>query len=381
MRIGFLSHLDMNLYLFRLPVMKALADQGHEVFAICPKGSYFEQLGNHSITAVSYEISRGSLNPLKELATIRHLYQTLEPLQLDILHNFTVKPNIYGSFAGSRADIPIIINSVTGLGSFYLQNDLKTRCVRFVIEQLYKVVNRRAKAVLFQNRDDRDYFTDQQLVDAPKTVIIPGSGIDTERFSPRDKLLHEADQLRSSLYLNKKTVVLMVARAIWDKGVREFYEAAAALSNETIAFVYVGDTDPGNPTCADESFLKNSDVLWLGHRNDIPALTAMADIYVLPSYREGMPRTLLEAASLGKPIVTTDTVGCKEVVEDGLNGFLVPVKDAKALAKRIKQLSNDANLRQIFGDQSRQRALNIFDVRIIVKQYLALYEQLANPVT
>ena len=170
----------------------------------------------------------------------------------------------------------------------------------------------------------------------------------------------------------------MVARAIWDKGIKEYYVAAESLSKKfrNVVFVLVGGTDQGNHTCASETFLNSGTVRWLGQRDDIADLTAIADIYVLPSYREGLPATLMEAAAMSKPIVATDTVGCRDVVKDGYNGFLVPVKDSKALIKKIETLINDQELREQFGTNGRKIAENEFDVHSVVAQYMDYYKSL-----
>jgi N,N'-diacetylbacillosaminyl-diphospho-undecaprenol alpha-1,3-N-acetylgalactosaminyltransferase len=169
----------------------------------------------------------------------------------------------------------------------------------------------------------------------------------------------------------------MVARAIWDKGVREYYEASKTLKQKypDVECLLIGGTDRGNPSCASEEFLNTGDVRWLGHRDDIAELTAICDIYVLPSfYREGLPATLMEAAAMSKPIVTTDTVGCKEVVDEGINGFLVPIKDPKALTQKIEILLNDENLRITMGQKGREKALREFDVTKVVQHYMEYYE-------
>jgi N,N'-diacetylbacillosaminyl-diphospho-undecaprenol alpha-1,3-N-acetylgalactosaminyltransferase len=364
-KIAFLSHLDLNLYLFRLPIMIELVKHGHTVYAICPRGDKFDEFKKHGIVALDYKIERKSLNPLKELRTIRNIYRTIKPLKLDILQNFTAKPNIYGSIAGHLAKVPLIVNAVTGLGSFYISKTKKTVIVRNVMEKLYKESNKKADFVIFQNSDDMKYFIDKNLVSKEKAVLIKSSGIDTKVFAPSNKIPHTDQEI----------VVLMVARAIWHKGIAEYYEAAEILKDEKIKFVLIGDTDEGNVSCADKVFLNSGNVTWLGHRDDIKDQIELCDIFVLPSYREGVPRTLLEAASLAKPIVTTDTVGCREVVDEGTNGFLVPLRDAKTLASRIKQLALDKDLRETMGKNGRIKALNEFDVDIVVKKYLDIYDK------
>jgi len=361
-KIAFLSHLDANLYLFRLPIMIELVKLGYKVYAICPRGDKFDKFEQYGVEAIEYKIERSSLNPFKEFITIKRIYDVIKPLNLDILQNFTAKPNIYGSFVGKIAKVPLVGNAITGLGSFYLSDSFKSKFIRFIMERLYKIANSQVDFVIFQNSDDRDYFIDKKLVDKKKSILIRSSGIDTQKFAP-------------IVIEHKKIRVLMIARAIWHKGIREFYTMADNLKNLDVEFILIGDTDNGNPSCADEDFLKNSNVKWLGHRDDIQEQIAKCNIFVLPSYREGVPRTLLEASSMAKPIVTTDTVGCKEVVIDGYNGFLVPLKDTKILTEKVKELIFNKKLRNTMGKNGRIIALKEFDVRIVVKKYVQIYKK------
>lgn len=366
-KIAFLSHLDLNLYLFRLPIMISLVKKGYTVYAICPKGDKFELFEQYGIKAIEYKIERKSLNPFKELKTIRNIYHVIKPLHLDILQNFTAKPNIYGSIAGHLAKVPLIVNAVTGLGSYYLDKSKKAIAVKKVMEKLYKESNKKAHYCIFQNSDDMNYFIDKKLVAKEKAVLIKSSGIDTEAFShtfPQSPITNNQSPL----------TVLMIARAIWHKGIKEYYEAANILKDENVEFILIGDTDEGNISCASKEFLNSGDLKWLGHKDDIKEQIEKCDIFVLPSYREGVPRTLLEASSMAKPIVTTNTVGCREVVEDGYNGFLVPIKDSKALAQKIKILIENETMRYEFGKASRKKAIEEFDVKVVVEQYLRLYD-------
>ncbi len=364
-KIAFLSHLDLNLYLFRLPIMIELVKKGFTVYAICPRGDKFDKFKNYGIVALEYKIRRASLNPFKELKTIRNIYKVIKPLKLDILQNFTSKPNVYGSIAGHLAKVPLVVNAVTGLGSFYISDTKKAKAVKNVMEILYKESNKKANFCIFQNSDDMKYFIDKKLVNKKKAILIKSSGIDTNIFKPKE---YKRDE-------NKEVIVLMIARAIWHKGIKEYYEAANILKNEKIRFVLIGDTDEGNLSCANEEFLNSGNVTWLGHRDDIKKQIELCDIFVLPSYREGVPRTLLEASSLSKPIVTTNTVGCREVVDDGINGFLVPIKDGDTLAIKIKELSDKEDLRDTMGKNGRIKVLKEFDVNIVVKKYLEVYDK------
>jgi N,N'-diacetylbacillosaminyl-diphospho-undecaprenol alpha-1,3-N-acetylgalactosaminyltransferase len=355
--------------------MKKLIEEGHIVYAICPRGDKFDLFEEHDVKAVEYNIERSSLNPLKELKAIYNIYHALKPLKLDMLHTFTAKPNIYGTLAGKMAKVPTIINLVEGLGSFYLEDSAKNIVVRTLIEKLYKLVFLMSDKVVFVNADDPAYLESKGVIKKSQIQVIKSGGIDTAAFDPNLVNKEQIEALRDELQIGSKTVVLMVARAIWHKGVREYYEAAKLLADDkNVQFVLVGDTDEGNPSSADESFLNSGNVLWLGHRDDVLELTAMADIYVLPSYREGVPRTLLEAASMAKPIITTNTVGCREVVKDGKNGFLVTVKNSEMLSKKIEYLLNNVSERNIMGENGRIMAINEFDIQQVVKQYLELYQ-------
>ncbi|WP_456432134.1 glycosyltransferase family 4 protein [Nitratifractor sp.] len=372
MRFGFLSHLDDNLYLFRLPIMRALVERGHTVYAIAPKGKRWEAFESEGIVPVHYPIDRRSVNPFKEKQAVDAIYRAIAPLRLDLLHTFTAKPNIYGTIAGRKAGIERIYNLVEGLGSFYVQDDLKSRAMRLLIERLYRRTFRRSDGVVFVNRDDPAYMIDKGIVPPEKVTVIRSVGVDTEAFSPERVDRKMLAELKARYVPGDKPVVLMVARAIWHKGVREFYEAAGRLGDRA-RFILVGGIDPGNPSCADAAFLRSGAVEWVGEQQAMREWTALADVYVLPSYREGVPRTLLEAAAMGKPIVATDVVGCREVVEDGRNGLLVPPRDAAALADAIGRLLDDSALRQRMGEASRELAVKEFAIPQIVEQYLRLY--------
>jgi len=377
MTIAFLSHLDLNLYLFRLPIMQRLIEEGHEVYAVCPKGEKFDAFSQFGIKAIAYDIERSSLNPLKEIKAIYNIYCAIKPLKLDILHTFTAKPNIYGTIAGKMAKVPTIINLVEGLGSFYIEESVKNRVLRTLIEKLYKLVFAFSKQVVFVNSDDPAYLKEKNIIATNKISIIKSVGIDTEVFSPDKFDAEQLVALKRELGVEDKLIVLMVARAIWHKGIKEFYEAASLLEGDkSIQFILVGDADKGNPSSVEKSYLEAGAVLWLGHRDDIASLTAMSDIYVLPSYREGVPRTLLEAASMAKPIITTDTVGCREVVSEGENGYLIPIKDAQALAQKIAYLATHPEVRKIMGENGRIRAIKAFDIKKVLEQYMKLYARL-----
>lgn len=384
MKILFLSHTDSNLYLFRLPIMLALQAQGHEVIALTPKGADFDKFAPLGIQAIDYSINRGSLNPLSAFKTIQEITKILQNIKPDIVHTFMLKPNIYGSFAAKIAGLDCVINSLTGLGSFYIDESLKSRALRFIIESLNRLAFKIAQKVLFQNNDDLELYVQKGILKREKAILIKGSGIDTQTFAPINQESYNAMRQKLSAELNLPLIsgsilVLMVARAIAHKGVREYYEAAEILKGKNCVFLYVGGVDLGNISSMNEEFLKSSaEVIYLGQRKDIRSLMGACDLFVLPSYREGIPRTLLEAGSMAKPIITTDAVGCREVVENGKNGFLVPIGDSKQLAEKILQLSKDKDLREKFGKVSREKICAEFSTDSIVQSYLSLYDSVLS---
>lgn len=387
MKIVFLSHTDSNLFRFRLPVMLALKEKGHEIIALIPKGEDFDKFAPLGIKAIEYHIKRSSLNPFSALNSIQEIASILKEMRPDIVHTFMLKPNIFGAFAAKIAGIPYVINSLTGLGSFYIQNGAKAKIFRFIIESLSRVSFQISKKVLFQNQDDLNLFVEKGLVNINKTVLIKGSGIDTKTFLPysenertmiKNKLLDSIDPTISK----DCVLILMIARAILHKGVKEYYASAKILKdkNPNYVFLYVGGVDLGNISPINEAFLKSSDaVIYLGERKDIKELIGACDVFVLPSYREGIPRTLLEAGSMAKPIITTNAIGCREVVNDGENGFLIEIANIHSLTKAIEKLCDNKELQKKFGLASREKICKEFSVDSVVQEYLSLYDQILNP--
>jgi N,N'-diacetylbacillosaminyl-diphospho-undecaprenol alpha-1,3-N-acetylgalactosaminyltransferase len=373
----FISHLDINLFLFRLPVMRTLVDQGHQVVAVCPRGAFTDKFVDYGIDVCTYTIDRKSFNPFKEIITFFKIILIFRQIKPDVLHAFTIKPCVYSALASRFANIPSVYGAITGLGSIFVD---ASRCkinAAVYLSYLMKFAFQFVDKVVFQNDDDLNFFVERRILPRSKAALIRGSGVDTEFFCMKRISSERLDGLRQRLSLPlANVVVLMVGRAIRHKGVVEYIQAAAKVREQifNVDFVLVGGVDDGNPSSVSRDYLcSQSHIHWLGHRDDIAELTALCDICVLPSYREGVPRSLLEAAAMGKPIVTTDAVGCREVVEDGVNGFLVPVRDVGALAQRIVQLIQDAELRERMGRAGRLKAVQEFDVRHVVRQYLDLY--------
>ncbi|HEC92726.1 MAG TPA: glycosyltransferase family 1 protein [Candidatus Atribacteria bacterium] len=380
MKVAFLSQSDLNLYLFRLSWMKALIREGLQVYAICPKGDYTNRLKKEGVGVIHYNIKKNSFNPLNEVKTIYELYKIFKKENFDILQSFILKPNIYGAIAGRLADIPIIINTVTGLGYVYTVNSSKARLLKLLSKVLYKLSFKIARKVIFQNSDD---FNDLNgLLDKNKALIMKGTGVDITYFSHKNVDLGRIKAIKDELKIeNDKLVITMIARLYWSKGIKEFVEAANMLhkKHRNLVFLIIGWIDKGNPDAITEGFIKkatNEFVKFIGKREDIREILYVTDIYVLPSYREGMPRTVLEAMAMEKPIVTTDAPGCREAVENGVNGFLIPIKNSKALAEAIEKLILNKDLRKKMGRASREKVVKEFSDEVIVHKVLQLYEDI-----
>lgn len=288
------------------------------------------------------------------------LYKKLKP---DVILQYTIKPNIYGTLAARLAVCPVI-NNISGLGTVFLDNGLSSRLARF----LYRFSLRFANKVFFQNPHDRGLFVDTKLVNSMQTDLLPGSGINLDTYKPVD-VEKEADA---------PFVFLLIARMIKDKGIVEFVEAAKSIKYSDpidIEFWLLGDLYLGNPTAISQAELdqwqEQGIVKYLGHVDDVAAVVNQADCVVLPSYREGLSRVLLEAAALAKPIITTNVPGCKDVVDDGENGFLCEVKDVKDLGKQmLKMLNLSKQQRKEMGRVGRTKVENEFDQKIVINKYL-----------
>ena len=377
-RVAFVSHHDRNLYRFRLPIMQRLVADGTAVFAICPTGDVADRFEEHDVEHIELPIDRLTFNPVRARASIRRLRRVLERIEPDVVHSFTLRPNLYVDLA-ARGMRGAVVNSVTGLGSLYAgEGGIRRALLRGLVNMATGFATQcRADAVVFQNPDDRDYFVGHWLCRAGRARLIVGSGVDTVEFSKGRFDREGRARLRGQWGIEPDaTVVTMIARLISSKGVREFIEAAAALRHAA-TFVLIGEPDSGNPDRLSKDeisrFASEAGVIRTGRQDNIPEWLHATDLYVLPSYREGLPRTVLEAMAMGLPIVTTRAPGCREAVSHGENGLLVPVRNGHALAGAIEELVADKARRARMGRRSRELAESRFRVETVVEQHLSLY--------
>jgi len=334
----------------------------------------------------AYPLSR-RVSPMADVNTVIYLRRLCRELRPHIVHTFDAKEGVWGRVAARWAGVPVVIGTLPGLGSLYASDDLPTRMVRAIYQPLQKWACHISELTIFQNRDDARQFVKAGVVDERKAVVIPGSGVSTDLYAPARVTEAARMSLRDELGIGPdETVVTMISRVIRTKGVPEFMAAARQVRGRHpgVRFLLIGPDDQDSldrMSTAELAELKQA-VTWPGPRRDVPVVLAASDVFVLPSaYREGIPRVLLEAASMQLPLVTTDSPGCNEVVEDGANGFLVPARDAEALSQAILRLIEQPALRQRFGQVSRQHAVERFDLGIITAQTLSVYRQLLAPRT
>ncbi|MDX1934615.1 MAG: glycosyltransferase family 4 protein [Capsulimonadales bacterium] len=371
-KILFVSNTGWYLYNFRLPLARAVRSAGMEVVMVAPRDEYVSRLETDGFRWVELPLERRSINPVREAGVVGTLAGIIRRERPVALHNFTIKCVLYGSMTGNLCGVPSIINALPGLGQVYTGRSWKTRALRAVVDRLYRtLLTRRNTQVIFQNPDDLREFADARLIVPERCHLIRSSGVDIERFRPDPN----ADPAR----LGETPVIFTAARLTHAKGIYELVDAARRLRKRGVAarFLLAGEIDHGNPTAipqtALEEWQKEGIVELLGHVEGMEDYLRRSTLAVLPSYREGVPRTLTEAAAMGKPIVTTDAPGCREIVDHEMNGLKVPVRDSEALANAIERLLGDPELRERMGKASRQKAVAEFDERDVIRRTLEVY--------
>lgn len=355
----------------RLAIAEAAKEMGYETHIATMGGEAVTSITDKGFIHHLLPLSRSGSNPFSELFSLFSIWHLLWKIKPKILHLVTIKPVIYGGIAARLAPVKGVVAAVSGLGFVFLSQGIKATLLRKVVRFFYKLaLGKKNLRVIFQNPDDCDVLTDLNIVDRNKAEMIRGSGVDLNLYS----FVPES--------MPQSPVVCFAARLLRDKGVIEFVEAAKILQQRGIAarFQIIGDVDPGNPatitpaeitTWRDEGFIE-----LLGYRKDIGGLFANANIVTLPSYREGLPKVLVEAAACGRAVVTTDVPGCRDAIDPNVTGLLVPVRNAVALADSLEELIQNAEVRQRMGIAGRALAERAFDIKKIVQQHLDIYSKL-----
>lgn len=361
-KLVFLVTEDWYFISHRLALARAAQEAGFGVTVITRCNAECAAIEAAGLRVVPFEMVRRGLNPLgllREVLGVARLYRKLKP---DIVHHVALRPVVVGGLAARLAGVRSVVSAIAGLGFVFTGG--RGGWLRQGMRALLRLALARG-VVIVQNPDDA--ATVQGLGIAPERIrLIPGAGVDTERFAPRP----EPEGV---------PVVMLASRLLWDKGVGEFVEAARRLKGRA-RFVLVGAPDPGNPASVAEgdlrAWVQDGIVEWWGRRDDMAEVLSAAHIVCLPSYREGLPKVLLEAMACGRACITTDAPGCRDCVRDGDNGLLVPVKDAAALTAAIARLLLDPDLRRRMGARGRQRAVEAFSQEKVIEATLEVYRQL-----
>jgi len=357
----------------RLPLALAARDAGYDVAVVTNVNEHADVIRRAGIRLIPFDLSRKGMNPASELAVLARLVALYRKEKPDIVHQVAMKPVLYGSLAARLSGVSRVVNALAGLGYIFTSDQPKARFLRPVIGSAFRgLLNSRRSRLILQNQDDRAKFIRKRFISEKRIRLIRGSGVDTAVFVPTPEP-------------PGVPVVILPSRMLWDKGVREFVDAAGQLKKRGISarFVLVGDADPHNPSAIPTEQLTawhaEGAVEWWGRREDMPAVFEQSHIVCLPSYREGLPKVLLEAASCGRPIVTTDTPGCRDVVRQGENGLLVPVRGTAELADALQLLIEQPELRKKMGCKGREIVVSEFALEKVVAKTMNIYRELLKP--
>lgn len=349
-----------NIVNFRAGLIRGLRGAGYRVVALAPPDAYSARLADLGVEYHPIAMDKQGMSPARDLLLLWRYGRALRRLRPDIFLGFTAKPNVYGSLAAQALGIPVI-NNVSGLGTAFIRKGPLTR----IVSALYRFAFRRSATIFFQNGEDRALFVAEGMARPEQAKLLPGSGIDLDRFRP------EKAPSRGGF------TFLLVARLVWDKGVGEYVEAARRVRQDwpEARFRLLGFLDVPNRTAVSrgdvEAWVEEGVVDYLGETDDVRPFIAAADCVVLPSYREGLPRTLLEAAAMAKPLIATDVPGCRQVVDEGVNGFLCAVRDAPSLAGAMaRMLGLGEEERARLGAAARAKVEREFDEESAVRLYL-----------
>ena len=369
-RLLFVIDEDRDFCSHRLDLGRAARDAGFEVLVATHVQHHAKQIEDEGFTLFPIRLRRGVQSPLRDLSALMeliHLYRAQKP---DIVHHVALKQVLFGAIAARVAQVPVMVNAVTGLGYMFQSGSARRTLLRSVIAPVLRwALTRPGSAVIFQNKDDFEDLVRTGLVNRSQAVVIRGAGVNVSQFRPSP----EPDGL---------PVVILAARLLRDKGVGEFVTAARLLKRNGIQAkcVLVGMVDNDNPSSFTEaevrSWVNEGVVEWWGHRDDMADVFASSHIVVLPSYAEGLPKVLLEAAACARPLIATRVRGCQEIVRDGDNGLLVPLKEPHALAEAVMTLVQSKALRGRMGARGREIAVNEFRVELIADETIAVYDRL-----
>ncbi len=350
----------------RIHLALAAQKEGFEIFLITRVDKQLPTLLSSGFHVIPFNVSRSSINPFTVLCESFRLAKIYRRIKPDIVHHISLRPIIIGAIACLMTGITKIVATVTGMGFLFVEGRQSSTVRRF-LQWIFPKLLRRGLLIV-QNEDDQRLL-ERCGIPSKQIRLILGSGVDTSAYLPTTPLSED----------NVPPIVMFASRLLWDKGIKEFIEAAEQLRNKTARFVVVGPVDPSNPATIStqdlEKWIASETIEYWGHRSDMSTVLPKAAIVCLPSYREGLPKILIEAMSCGRPCITTDVPGCRQAVRDQDNGLLVPARNAKALSAAIAKLIDAPFLRQKMGERGRMRAIKEFDEQKIIKETIRLYTE------
>jgi glycosyltransferase involved in cell wall biosynthesis len=365
-KIAIVLNSAWQAYNFRLNLANYLKHAGYKIIIIAPNDEHYSHFIKEEFDFVDLKLQADGVNPIQDIKLLFSLFRLYKRLKPDIILNFTIKPNIYSAIAARAVGIHSI-NNVTGLGTVFIKKNFLTQ----IVKMLYQLSLFCTSKVFFQNKDDFDLFIEQNLVSRDKCLILPGSGVDTRKFCPT---------------VSKKRNIfrfIMIARTLRDKGIFEYIEAAKLLKGQGAEFWVLGESNSANKTALSKdeiTKLSQHGVITYFHRtDDVKSFLDRVDCVVLPSYREGSPRSIMEASAVALPVIVSDVPGCRQVVDNGITGLFCKVRDSDDLAKKMEIIIKmPENERQKMGQMGRQKMLDQYDELIVLKQYTQTITDLFN---
>ena len=365
-KLLFIINVDWFFVSHRLPIAQAALKKGFEVHIACAVTDKKDQLESEGIIVHDLGLSRSSTAFSSEVKAIVDIYKVIRNVKPDIVHSVTIKPVLYGNIMARLLGVPVRVSSISGLGYVFIASGIKAKIFRVFVSVMYRMALGSSNAVIFQNKSDRDVIRKIGTIEPKQEILIPGSGVDLACYPVLDEPM-------------EIPVVMLVARLLIDKGVNEFVAAANTLKplRPNIRMVLVGDVDSGNPKSVTSeqlaTWVTEGVVEHWGYSDNVADTMSKSNVIVLPSYREGLPKCLIEAAACGRAVVTTDVPGCRDAIEPEKTGLLVPVKTVRPLVDAILKLIDDDTLRHALATRGREFAEEAFDIKDVVDTHLAIY--------
>ena len=372
-KVLLVSNSSWYLYNFRFQLLKDLLKQGFEVCLIAPKDKYTKKLIDAGFNFYNWKLCRFSINPFKEIISIFQIYKLYKNLKPDLTHHFTIKPCFYGTIAAKFSNTNLVINAITGLGYVFSSNTQKARILRYFLKPLYKIIlNSKRSTVIFQNNNDLEKLCKFGITNLKNSNVISSSGVDVNYFYP------------SKLKIKNNFNLLFPSRVIPEKGFQELIKAVKILWKKGLEFNLhlAGEIDNSVLKSLKKNFKKEIEdfktLIIHGKLNDMKEIYIKSDLVVLPSWREGLSKSLIEAASMEMPIITTDVPGCNDVIDHGINGLIVPIKDYQSISLAIELLILNPLLAERFGKAARKKVRNTFEIKIVNNFTINQYYKLLN---